>query len=114
MCPLLSWLVWIGVVVHGEMRQVVGAKTVERPVDIFAAAAEDRDPVGQGGDIAHVVADQDDGAALSLELADEIEHLPGFLDAERRARLVHDDDLGVPAPLARNSHRLTLPARQTL
>jgi hypothetical protein len=56
------------------------------------------------------VADQQDRVALRLQRAHKIQHLRGFLDAQRRRRLVHDDDLGVPAERARDRDRLPLAA----
>ena len=43
-------------------------------------------------DVVQVVGDQDDGEALLAEALDEVEHLAGLRDAERRGRLVEDHD----------------------
>ena len=60
------------------------------------------DPVGGLEDVVEVVRDQDDAEALLAEAAHEREHLLGLRDAERRGRLVEDDELRVPhAPRAR-------------
>src|SRR5690242_2779478 len=38
----------------------------------------------------HAVADQDHGQAAIADRPDQVEHLPGLADAQRRRRLVHD------------------------
>src|SRR5579871_1711387 len=57
--------------------------------------AEHQDAVGDREDVTHVVADDDDCRAVRLQLQDEVEDLARLLDAERRRRLVHDDDAGI-------------------
>ena len=61
-----------------------------------AAAAEsgDVDAVGDLEHVGHVVADQDDGQALCLDLADQVEDLTCFLNPERGRGFVQDDELG--------------------
>ncbi len=77
-----------------------------------AAEAEDGDP-GRGlEDVVQVVRDEDDGEPLLGQAPDELEHLLGLRDAERRGRLVEDHELRVPHHRARNGDRLALPTRE--
>ena len=56
-----------------------------------AAVAHDDDAVRHLGDHAHVVGDQDDaGALLALQVAQQFQHLALHGDVERRRRLVGD------------------------
>ena len=71
-----------------------------------------RDVVGHLEDVVHVVGDQDDREAVVGEPADQVEHLLGLGDAQRRGRLVEDDELGVPQHRARDRHGLPLTAGQ--
>ena len=61
-----------------------------------AAEAEHGDPCRHLEDVVQVVRDEDDGEPLLGQPLDELEHLLGLRDAERRGRLVEDDELGVP------------------
>ena len=56
------------------------------------AEPHDLDAVGELEDMRHVVADQDHRQPALAHAADQIEHLPRLLDAERGGRLVHDHD----------------------
>ena len=67
-----------------------------------AAEAVDVDAVGDLEHVRHVVRDQDDRQAALLHVEDQLEHAARFLDAQRRRRLVHDDD-----PLANAAARAT-------
>ena len=64
--------------------------------------------------VGHAVADQHDGDAAVLEAADEVEHLGDLPDADRRRRLVHQDDTGVGEPGAGDRDCLALPAGHLL
>jgi hypothetical protein len=57
-----------------------------------------------------VVRDEDDADALLAEATHELQHLLGLRDAERRRRLVEDDELPVPHHRARDGDRLALAA----
>ncbi|MNL33299.1 hypothetical protein D3C87_1552040 [compost metagenome] len=61
-----------------------------------------------------VVADQEDADAFALQLLDQFADLGGFLGAESRRRLVHDQDAGVEQDGAGDCHRLPLAAGQRL
>ena len=52
------------------------------------------------------------GRPRALHVEDQLEHAARFLDAERRRRLVHDDDLGAEGGGARHRHALALAAGQ--
>ena len=58
-----------------------------------AAEAEDGDPRCHLEDVVQVVRDEHDGQALVGESLDELQDLLGLRDAERRGRLVEDDEL---------------------
>ena len=76
------------------------------------AEVQHRDAVGDLEDVVEVVADEHDRQALVREPAHELEHLLGLRDAERRGRLVEDDDLGVPQHRPGDRHGLALTAGQ--
>jgi hypothetical protein len=61
--------------------------------------------------LVHVVTDEEDADALGLEPADRVAHHAGLGGAQRRARLVHDEDARVEVESARDRHRLALAAR---
>ena len=61
---------------------------------VVASEPQHDDPVGDGHDVGHVVADEDHAVAALAQPLDEVEHLGGLRDAERRGGLVEDDDLG--------------------
>ena len=65
------------------------------------AEAMDVDAVGDLEHMRHVVRDQDDRQAALLHVEDQLEHAARFLDAERRRRLVHDDDAACAKAAAR-------------
>jgi hypothetical protein len=98
------------VAAHDEMGEVVRREGAEGPVVDLAAGAHDDHAIGERDHIPHVVADQDDCATGGLELADQVEDEGGLLDAECRRRLVHDDDVGIPAQRARDRYSLPLAA----
>ena len=79
-----------------------------------AAVIHDADPVGQVEHVVDVVADQEDADAVRLQLADEVVDLRRLGRAERRRRLVHDQDPGVEIDRPRDRDRLALAARQRL
>ena len=58
-----------------------------------AAVAHHHDAVGDLGDLVEPVADIDEGHAFGLEPADLLEQQLGLLAAERRRRLVEDEQL---------------------
>ena len=88
---------------------------VHRPrVDLgdHLAQVQDRDVVGDREDVVEVVADQDDREPLLGEAAHQLEDLLGLGHAQRRGRLVQDDQLGVPQHGAGDGHGLPLPTGQ--
>ena len=95
-----------------RISSVVTLVLVDRVDD--PAVVHDADPVGQVVDVVDVVADQEDPDPLVLELADEVPDLGGLGRAERRGRLVHDQDLGVEVDRPGDRHRLALAAGQRL
>ena len=70
------------------------------------------DAVGHLEDMRHVVADQDDRHALVAHVEDQLQHLARFLHAERRRRLVHDDDAAAEGGRPRHRDALALAAGQ--
>ena len=64
-------------------------------VTVVAAEAQDGDAVGNGLDIRHVMADQNDTEAVLTQALDQVEHLSGLGDTECRRGLVKDDDAGL-------------------
>ena len=79
---------------------------------VVAAEPQHDDPVGDGHDVGHVVADEDDAEAVLAQPLDEVEHLGGLGDAERGGRLVEHDDLGLAEERAGDRDGLALPAGQ--
>ena len=65
-----------------------------------------RDVVGE----AHLVRDQQHGAALLGERADDAQHLADQLGIERRGRLVEQQQLGIHGQRAGDGDALLLPA----
>jgi len=72
-------------------------------------------PVGHLGDHAHVMGDQDDrGAEVALQVAQEVEHLALHRHVKRRRRLVGDQHLGAQRQRHGDHHPLAHPARQLM
>ena len=69
-----------------------------------------RSPTAIG--VAHVVRDEDHAEALLPDLMDVFQHHRGLRHAERRGRLVEDQDLGAEIDRARDRHALALAARK--
>ncbi len=76
------------------------------------AHPQDLDPVRDGQDLGHVVADQDDGDAAVPDPPDVVEDPLALDHAERRGGLVHEDDLAGVGHRAGHGHRLALAAGQ--
>ena len=74
------------------------------------AEAEDDDPVGDLEDVDQVVADHDDAQAALAQAPDQLQHLGGLRDAERRGRLVEQHDPGLAEQRARHRDLLALTA----
>ena len=74
------------------------------------AEAEDEDAVGDLEDVDQVVADHDHAEAALAEFADQVEDLGRLGDAERRRRLVEQDDLRLAEQGAGDRDLLALPA----
>src|SRR3984885_5517250 len=70
--------------------------------------AQDDDAVADREHVGQAVADQNDGDAILLESADEVEHMLDFPHGERSGWLVHDDGLGVESERAGDRDRLLL------
>src|SRR6266851_6554347 len=77
-----------------------------------AALAEYRDPVGQLEDLINVMADEQDGCSTGPELTDQPDDRLRLGDAERRRRLVEDEQLRVVHGGPSQSNRLSLAARE--
>lgn len=67
------------------------------------------DAVSDLEDMRHVVADQDHPESSAAQLPDDIEHLSALAHAERRRRLVEDDDLAAERNRPSDGDRLPLP-----
>src|SRR5271157_1567267 len=74
----------------------------------------DVDAVGDFEHMRHVVGDQDDRQPPLLDVENELEHAARLLDAERRRRLVHDDDSAREGRCASDRDPLALAPRQRL
>jgi hypothetical protein len=73
----------------------------------------DVDPVGHLPHVRHVVGDEDHGEpAVVPDAADQVQHLPGLLHAERGGGLVHDHHVAGEGGAARHRDTLPLSARQ--
>ncbi len=79
---------------------------------MHAAEPQHEDAVGDGLEVARLVADEDDGVPALAQLLDEVEHLGRLPDAERRRRLVEDEHARRPEEGARDRHDLPLAARE--
>src|SRR4051794_19992394 len=75
------------------------------------AGEHERGPVGDARGLLHVVRDDHDRVAL-LELVDQLLDLERRDRVERRARLVHQDHLGLDRQRARDAQPLLLTARE--
>ena len=83
------------------------------PVSTSRAVPHDRDAVGNLGDHAHVMGDeQHRGAVIALQVADQGEDLLLRGDVERRGRLVRDQQFWLEHQRHRDHDALALPARQ--
>ena len=84
-----------------------------RPLLDDAARVHHDDPLGEVGDDAHVVGDdQDRGAELALEALHQLEDLRLDRDVERRRRLVGDQERRVARERHRDHHALAHAARE--
>ena len=72
--------------------------------------AQDDDAVGDGEDVVEIVGDHDDGEPMVGQAPHKLENLLRLRDAERRGRLVEDDELRVPHDRFRDRDRLALAA----
>lgn len=94
------------VLVAGAGEQLDGGRLLDDP-----AVAHHDDAVGDVGDDAHVVGDDEDAhAGALLQLAHEVEDLGLHRDVERRGRLVGDEQLGLRGHRHGDHRPLPLPA----
>ena len=61
-------------------------------VAVVPSESEYDDSVGDGENVGHVVADEEDSVAFVAESLDQVEHFGGLGDAEGGRRFVEDDD----------------------
>ena len=87
------------------LRRVFGREVARGP-----AETQDDDPVGDLEDIGEVVADHDDPEAALAQATNQLQHLFGLRHAQRRGRLVQEDDTRLPEQRASYGHLLTLTA----
>src|SRR5574337_926678 len=87
----------------GVDRRVVGD---DRPLP------QDDDPVADREHVGQAVADQDDGDAVLLQGANEVEHVLALANRKCCGRLVHDDELGVEGERPGDGDRLLLAPRE--
>jgi len=78
------------------------------------ALAHDRDPVGDGHDLAQLVRDQDDGLARVAELPEHAEKLVGLGRGEDGGGLVQDEDVGPAVEGLEDLHPLLQADREVL
>src|SRR5947199_4564910 len=76
------------------------------------AAVQDHEAIADGVCVVRVVGDEDDGDSAIASLEDVLQHDTGLLDAERRRRLVENQDAGPEVDGARDRDRLALTAGQ--
>ena len=83
------------------------------------ARAHDADLVGHRHDLAQLVGDQDDGAPLRLEVAQDAEQMVGLLRRQHAGGLVQDQDMGAAEqsledldPLLHAHRQLARPGRR--
>ena len=79
---------------------------------VVAAQPQHDDPVGDGLDVLHVVADQHHGEAALAQPFDQVQHLGGLGHAQRGGRFVQDDELGLAEQRPGDGHGLALAAGQ--
>ena len=101
-----------GDVALGALVLGVGEDLVRRPVLDQLAVEHERGRVRDPRGLLHVVRDDHDRVAL-LELVDQLLDLQRRDRVERRARLVHQDHLGLDRDRARDAQALLLAARQS-
>ena len=77
----------------------------------LAAASHDDGAVGDLGHVIEGVRDDDDGVTLGAQAQDQVEDTTRLAHAERRGRLVEDDDLRGERRGPGDGDHLTLPAR---
>ena len=77
-----------------------------------ASAPHHPDAARDAKNLIEIVTDHQHGQPLALEPEDHLFDRLGFGDAERRGRLVHEDEFRAPRAGARDRHHLPLPARQ--
>src|SRR5579863_4526213 len=83
-----------------------------RPDGDQAAQVQHGEPVGDPEHVGQVVRDHQDRDALAGQLPDEVEYQRGLGDAERRRRLVHDEQFRVQHDGLGDRDRLPLTAGQ--
>ena len=71
-----------------------------------ATVTHDRDAVADLEDLIEEVADVDHGPALAAQPTDDLVEMAGFVDAQCRCRLVHDDEPGVSCQRTQDLHLL--------
>src|SRR4051812_15847852 len=98
--------VLLGPPVLGRGEDLVGQTELDE-----LAVEQERREVGDARGLLHVVGDDDDRHPV-LELVDELLDLQRGHRVQRRARLVHQDHLGVDRERARDAQPLLLAARQ--
>ena len=76
------------------------------------AAAQDRDPVGDGEDVLEEVGDVDDADAAVAEVADDLQQALGLGFLQGRGRLVEDQDVGLVEQRAGDLDQLLLAEAQ--
>jgi hypothetical protein len=96
--------------VDDQPDDLLEARLAPDPGSCDAPEIQDREAVRDVPDVAQVVADEDDGGPVCLQVAHELHHLLGLGDTERRGRLVHDHELGAVNERPRDRHRLPLTA----
>src|SRR6185295_14088602 len=94
-----------------QARHFFGRARRDRLVGHLAAAPQHDDAIGHREHVGHAVADQHHRDAGLAQAADQVEHLGHLAHADGRGGLVHQHDLRLGQPRARDRHRLALAAR---
>src|SRR5215210_7296166 len=111
--PAVACLSGLAVLGDDEFGQFFDGALGDRLVILYAAVAEEVDPVADVEDLGVVVDDQDHGyAPLLFEALDEVEDQGPFLGPHRSERLVKKQHLRVRVDSPRHGYGLTLPTRK--
>src|SRR5215217_2290283 len=112
--PAVAGLSGLAVLGDDDLGQLLDGGRRIGPVVLYAAVAQEVDPVADVEDLGVVVDDQDHRyAPLLFEALAEVEDQGSLLRTHRRERLVKEQHLRVRVDRARHGYGLALPARKS-